>query len=93
MLQFICLIYIHAYLIMKMKCVGYSFLVNCRMISNAFTNVAKVAKSYTPAAHVPDQVIVPKKKFMKSGAKELYVTHQKHGRPIGSKFMFREKEK
>ena len=52
---------------------------------DAFTNVAKVTKSYIPAANIHGRVIVHKEQLMKSTVEELFVARQKRGRPIGSK--------
>ena len=53
-------------------------------LPDAFTDTKRVTKSYIPAANAPARIEIPE---IKPEAKETheFKTHQKRGRPIGSK--------
>lgn len=62
-------------------------------LSDAFTDVVKITKSYIPTANVLDRVIVPKEQLMKNVADELSMACHKSGRSISSKDNIPKKRK
>ena len=52
---------------------------------DAFTDTAKVTKSYIPAANTPTRINIPIEKTNIMAANESSMTRLKRGRPLGSK--------
>ena len=70
---------------------------NLQKIANqfpdAFTNTAKVTKSYISAANTPARINIPIGKTAIMEANESYMTWWKRGRPLGSKALIPRKRK
>ena len=60
---------------------------------DAFTDTAKVTKSYIPAANTPTRINIPIGKTTIMTANESSMTRLKHGRPLGSKDLIPRKRK
>ena len=60
---------------------------------DAFTDTAKVTKSYIPVANTPTKINIPIEKTTIMEANESYMTRLKHGRPLGSKYLIPWKRK
>ena len=59
----------------------------------AFTDTAKVTKSYIPTANTPTRIKIPIRKTAIMAANESSMTHLKRGRPLGSKDLIPHKRK
>ena len=62
-------------------------------LPDAFTNTAKVTKSYIPAANTPARINIPIGKTAIMAANESSMTRLKRGRPLGSKDLIPRKRK
>ena len=62
-------------------------------LPDAFTDTAKVTKSYIPAANTPARINIPVGKTTIMEANESSMTRLKRGRPLGSKDLISRKRK
>ena len=62
-------------------------------LPDAFTDAAKVTKSYIPAVNTPARVVVPVEQSSVKVANESSIARQKRGRPLGSKDTIPRKRK
>ena len=62
-------------------------------LPNAFTDTAKVTKSYIPTANTPARINIPIGKTSIMATNESSMTRLKCGRPLGSKDLIPQKRK
>ena len=62
-------------------------------LPDAFTDIAKVTKSYIPAANTPARINIPIGKIAIMAANESSMTRLKCGRPLSSKDLIPHKRK
>ena len=62
-------------------------------LPDAFTDIAKVTKSYIPTANTPVRINIPIGKAAIVAANESSMTRMKRGRPLGSKYLIPRKRK